>query len=78
MLPFTPISEELLRPEWIVEEYPVVATGLPTASEGWKGFIYMAHAVINAPAAWIEAGTLAGYDDGNTRTNTLYWIATRP
>jgi endo-1,3(4)-beta-glucanase len=78
MLPFTPISEELLRPDWIVEEYPVVATGLPTASEGWKGFIYMAHAVINAPAAWVEAGTLVGYDDGNTRTNTLYWIATRP
>ena len=25
MLPFTPISEELLRQKWIQEEYPVIA-----------------------------------------------------
>ena len=25
MLPFTPISEELLREEWIREEYPVIS-----------------------------------------------------
>ena len=80
MLPFTPITEELLRAEWIVEEYPVVSTVLtdPGLSEGWKGFIYMAHAVIDPNAAWSEAQTLNGYDDGNTKTNTLYWLATRP
>ena len=26
MLPFTPISEELLRAEWIAEEYPVISS----------------------------------------------------
>ena len=80
MLPFTPITEELLRPEWITEEYPVVAQALddPFIGEGWKGFIHMAHAVIDPIAAWWQADELTGYDDGNTKTNTLYWLATRP
>ncbi len=80
MLPFTPITEELLRAEWIEEEYPVIqpATLSPDIGEGWKGFIYMAHAVIDPDAAWSECQTLNGYDDGNTKTNTLYWLATRP
>ena len=80
MLPFTPISEELLEPAWIDEEYPVLQTALdnPSIGEGWKGFVYMAHAVIDPAAAWNECQTLNGYDDGNTETNTLYWLATRP
>ena len=57
MLPYTPITEELLRTEWIEEEYPVIqpATTSPSIGEGWKGFIYMAHAVIDPDAAWSEA-----------------------
>ena len=80
MLPYTPISEELLRPEWIEEEYPVVSAALddPFIGEGWKGFIYMAHAIIDPVSAWWEVDGLTGYDDGNTKTNTLYWLATRP
>ena len=78
MLPFTPITEELLPADWIMEEYPVVAEALPTAGEGWKGFIYMAHAIIDKETAWNEAQTLTSYDDGNSKTNTLYWLATRP
>lgn len=80
MLPFTPISEELLEYEWIVEEYPVLSQALndPNLSEGWKGFIVMAHAVIDPDAAWLEGLALEGYDDGNTETNTLHWLATRP
>lgn len=80
MLPFTPITEELLRAEWIEEEYPVIqpATLSPNIGDGWKGFIYMAHAVIDPVAAWDEAETLNYYDDGNTKANTLYWLATRP
>ena len=34
--------------------------------------------VIDKAAAWTEVQTLATYDDGNTATNTLYWVATRP
>merc|ERR1740137_46934 len=82
MLPFTPISEELLREEWIKEEYDVLAEAYertnPPLSEEWKGYIIMAHAVIDPHAAYGEALQLPKYDDGNTKSNTLYWIATRP
>ena len=82
MLPFLPISEELLRPEWITEEYEVLKEAYnrpdPPLSEEWKGYIVMAHAVIDPQAAYEEALQLTRYDDGNTKTNTLYWIATRP
>ena len=40
MLPFTPITEELLRKEWVEEEYPVVAEAYNRGdlSEEWKVF----------------------------------------
>ena len=49
----------------------------PPLSEGWKGYIVMAHAVIDSEAAWSEAQQLTSFDDGNTLSNTLYWIASR-
>ena len=77
MLPFTPISEEVLEENWIIEEYPILAQAINSASDGWKGFIYMAHGIIDPNTAWNEAMKLNTYDDGNTKTNTLYWLATR-
>lgn len=78
MLPFVPVSEDLLRREWIEEEYPVLVEAFNTATEGWRGYIIMAHAIIDKVAAWTEAEQLNLFDDGNTKSNTLYWIATRP
>lgn len=80
MLPFTPISEDLLRRSWIEEEYPVFATALTRGGleEGWRGFIIMADGILDADRAWTDAQTLTAYDNGNSRTNTLYWLATRP
>ena len=78
MLPFVPISEELLRKEWIIEEYPVLAEAFDTADEAWRGYIIMAHAVVDPQAAWDEAQLLTRFDDGNTKSNTYYWIASQP
>jgi endo-1,3(4)-beta-glucanase len=79
MIPFTPITEALLPADWVTEEYPVLSQVLGGAvQEGWKGFIYMDHAIIDPAAAWDEVNMLTGYDDGNTKTNTRYWVATRP
>ena len=79
-LPFSPIAETLLRPEWMTEAYPVVSQALrsPGLGEGWRGFIYMAHATFAPEEAWAEVQSLRAYDNGNSRTNTLYWVATRP
>jgi endo-1,3(4)-beta-glucanase len=38
----------------------------------------MAKAVVDPSAALAESRALTSYDDGNSKTNTLYWIATRP
>ena len=64
----------------MVEAYPVVSEALnnPAIFEGWRGFIYMAHATFAADEAWTEVQTLRDYDNGNSRTSTLYWVATRP
>ena len=43
----------------------------------FQGYIIMDHAVIDPDQAYQEALGLTKYDDGNTKSNTLYWIATR-
>merc|ERR1712165_245347 len=74
MLPFTPISEELLPRSWIQEEYQILQQAYsrpdPPLSEGWKGYVIMAHAIIDPEEAWSEAQQLSSYDDGNTKSNT--------
>lgn len=108
MLPFTPITEELLDEEWVLEQYPVLREQMSDAItqvhsrtskererevqirrvhpsllqcydcwQAWLGFVYMDHAVIDKEAAWEEVNTLTEFDDGNSKTNTLYWVATR-
>jgi endo-1,3(4)-beta-glucanase len=81
-LPFTPAAEDLLDPTWIRDAYPVVSTALtrpsPALGEGWRGLIYLAHAIIEPETAWTEVNSLTGFDDGNSLTNSLYWVATRP
>jgi endo-1,3(4)-beta-glucanase len=82
MMPFTPISEDLLRVNWIREEYPVVSTALtrmnPPVSDDWKVFIFLAHSILDKEAAWSEVQDIKYFDNGNTMTNTLYFVATRP
>jgi endo-1,3(4)-beta-glucanase len=78
MLPYTPASEELVAPAWVGDAWPQMQAAAAAASQGWKGLLYMAHAVTAPDAAWTEVNTLTGYDDGNSQTNTLWWVATRP
>jgi len=82
MLPFTPITEESLSASWVEEEYNVVSTALnrtdPVISDAWKGFVLMDLAIIDKQDAWQEIQSLQFYDNGNSQTNTMYWVATRP
>ena len=80
--PFTPISELLVSRDWLSESYPVLSTvldrGAPALETSWRGLVYAAHAILDADAAWAESQSLPSYDDGSSKTNQLYWIATRP
>jgi endo-1,3(4)-beta-glucanase len=79
MLPFTPASEDLLAPAWIKDSAAQLASaGAGATEQGWKGFMAMARAVVDLATAASEVRALTGYDDGNSKANTLYWLATRP
>jgi len=79
MLPFTPASEFYLTREWVEEEYPVVTASITgDTTDEWKGFLYGTHCVIDSRAAWKEIGKLVTFDGGNTRSNLMYFCATRP
>ncbi len=79
MIPFTPASETLLDPAWVADVWPKLeAAADGTMSDGWAGFMHLAHAVVDPDAAWTAVDALGGFDDGNSKTNSLYFIATRP
>ena len=79
MLPFTPVSEELLAPEWIADAWPArIGPAAAGAAQEWKGLLQMSHAVTDRDAAWAEVNALTAWDDGNSKTNTLWWVASRP
>ena len=76
MLPFTPVTESLLDAAWNKEQYPLLAAAT-NANDEWKGFIVMSHSLFDPDAAWVEAQALKKWDNGNSKTNTLWFIATR-
>ncbi len=78
MLPFTPITEALLSKPWVSDAWVDMSAAATSATPEWQGFLYMTHATIDRTAAWAEVSSLARYDDGNSKTNTLWWVATRP
>jgi endo-1,3(4)-beta-glucanase len=79
MLPFTPLSELYLDSAWVTEEYPVVIASVTSdITDEWKGFLYGTHCVIDPKTAWEEIQGLTSFDGGNTRTNLMYFCATRP
>jgi endo-1,3(4)-beta-glucanase len=77
MLPFTPITEALLDPVWIREIDAKLSAAAANAGPGWAGFLQMARGIRDPDAAWSEVAKLNDFDDGNSRTNTLWWLATR-
>jgi hypothetical protein len=44
----------------------------------WAGYMYMAQAIVDPDSAWESLTALNIFDSGNSKTNALYWAATRP
>lgn len=80
MLPFTPITEELLGRDFMEQEWPVLETAFDNRDLGpqWAGFVSLAGAVVLPVEAWANITEIEVFDAGNSKTNSLYWIATRP
>eukprot|EP00953_Heterococcus_sp_UTEX-ZZ885_P032807 17115-Heterococcus_DN1.PRE.2 len=82
MMPFVPITAELLKPDFVAQQYPVLATALDRendqCAQEWLGLIYLDQAIVDPQPAWDNVEGLRIFDGGNSRTNSMYWIATRP
>jgi endo-1,3(4)-beta-glucanase len=81
-LPVTPITEAYLPEAWVREAYPYLEStyrnSLPAPTDEWKSLIYASLAVIDPIQAYTLVSSLNAFDNGNTLTNMLYWIGTRP
>ncbi|KAL3665140.1 hypothetical protein V7S43_009772 [Phytophthora oleae] len=82
MIPFTPITDAFLGPEYVQEEYPILQQQAFDRAEDpiddrWKGYAYLDLAIIDPTDAWTKVQNMSFFDDGSSRTNSLYWIATR-
>ena len=84
LMPFTPITEALLQPTYEAQEIQVLAPRLNAGvADQWKGLVELARAVLQPKEAFAALLPLAqnridGFDAGNSLTNSLYWVATRP
>ena len=78
MMPVTPVSELLLDAEWLRQSLPAWEAAMRgRAVPEWRGILIMGFALLDPAAAWRAALELTRWDNGNTRTNELWWIATR-
>jgi len=77
VMPMTPISELWLPAKWIDSSRSAWQEASTSAIEQWRGLLIMASAVTRPEEAWEAASSLTLFDNGNSRTNTLHWIATR-
>jgi hypothetical protein len=74
MLPFSPISEELLPVNWIQEQFHVLER---TKTACWEDLVAANQAIIQPAQAWTAIFNVT-FGDGTTLPDSLYWIATRP
>lgn len=82
MMPFTPISEELLPYDFMEQEWPVLATAFDRKDDPpqdtWSGYLYLAKGIVDADSAWEDVQSLTVFDTANSLSNSLYWLITRP
>jgi endo-1,3(4)-beta-glucanase len=81
-LPFTPITEELVNPQWMKDTWPTRLQ--PRLSDGadplWVGYLYMLQSTYDPQSAWnlMMTAPPQSYLYGNSQTDTLWFLATRP
>ncbi|KAM0968908.1 hypothetical protein ACFX2A_017498 [Malus domestica] len=77
MLPVLPITEVLFSDAGYANE--LVSWALPAlnkteVTEGWKGFVYALQGIYDTQGALKKIRNLNSFDDGNSRSNLLWWI----
>ncbi|MCL7042634.1 hypothetical protein MKW94_017354 [Papaver nudicaule] len=76
VLPLLPITE-ILFSDLIFARELVKWVSPALATEKWKGFAYALEGLYNKESALQKIRSLKKFDDGNSRTNLLWWIHSR-
>ncbi|KAG6542635.1 hypothetical protein Mapa_015966 [Marchantia paleacea] len=81
VLPISPITEIMFQDIDFVRE--LVEWALPALSregvtDAWRGFVYALMALYQPTKAHRLIHELVAHDDGNSLTNLLWWVHTRP
>ena len=77
VLPMTPLTEKYLQPSFVQHQYPVF-NELQCSGTDWEAYKIMEHAILDRDAAWERALSQESFHTGNSKSNMLFWIATRP
>lgn len=78
IMPVTPVTARLF-PVHFAEEVvqQLRERGLGAMDMNWRAFAVAVHAIVDPSAAIAELNAITAFDNGNSRTNMLHWIATR-
>lgn len=80
VLPLLPITEVLFSNMKFVRElvnWVLPSLGRDGVGEGWKGFVYALEGIYDKESAVENMKRLNGFDDGNSKSNLLWWIYSR-
>ncbi|KAJ1916552.1 hypothetical protein H4219_003719 [Mycoemilia scoparia] len=79
MLPYTPATHLIVQKEWVQDAAQdlvrIAENAIKTKGATWAQLLYTAYGLVDRKTA-VEKVIQLDPDDGNTVTNTLYWIIT--
>ncbi|EJD34613.1 hypothetical protein AURDEDRAFT_188974 [Auricularia subglabra TFB-10046 SS5] len=80
ILPVTPINEYMYDSAWVKNVLSYVSSELdnPDVDDAWKAVIYQAYGNTDPRKAMELSASLSSWGSGNSYSNQLYFIATRP
>lgn len=75
MLPYTDITQSYMDPVWLKHSKAIWSAAISSATDSWKCFLLLADAIIdpNQPGLSDKIHGLKSFDNGNSKTNTLYF-----
>lgn len=75
MLPFTDITQSYMDPVWLRHSKAVWSAAINSATDSWKCFLLLADAIVDPsqPGLSDKIHRLKSFDNGNSKTNTLYF-----
>ncbi|KAF9463551.1 glycoside hydrolase family 81 protein [Collybia nuda] len=80
ILPVTPINEYMYDATWAqaVYDYTLPELNNSTYGDEWKSVIYLAYSQANPAAAAQRSSSLTTWGSGNSYSNQVYFLSTRP